>query len=253
MRRWVAVTAVIAVALLLISAAQDASLEERLARHRTLGKAFYENPATQKESVEEFRNALALAPDSIREQLNYALALLRAGKTDEATGILQKVQARDPKLPHTWFNLGITWKKAGIHDRALAQFQQLVKLTPDDAIAHYNLGAMLKITGNQDGAMREFERAAQLDPSLAAPHFQLFNAYRTAGRQELAKTELEKFQRIKKQQEGAAIPEDVDWNFYAEIYDPIESRKPEPAVPLRFASRTAPGEARDSASSLADP
>ena len=243
MMRWVLVAVCVAGALVLLIAAQDASVEERLARHRNLGKAFYENPATQNEAVEEFRRALDLAPRSVREQLNYALALLRAGKTDEAVQLLEAVQQRNPKIPHTWFNLGIVWKKAGQHERALKQFEQLVKLAPEDPIAHYNLGALHKIAGNQDAAVAEFERAAQLDPSLAAPHFQLFNAYRTSGRQELAKRALATFQRIKKEQEGAAIPEDVDWSFFAEIYDPIESHAPEASVPLRFTSRTIPGAA----------
>ena len=52
----------------------------RLAEYRNLGKAFYENPTTQKQAVEEFRLALALAPNSVREQVNYGLALLRAGE-----------------------------------------------------------------------------------------------------------------------------------------------------------------------------
>ena len=50
--------------------AQPAGDGERLARLRNLGKAFYENPTTQTQAVEEFRQALALAPNSPREILN---------------------------------------------------------------------------------------------------------------------------------------------------------------------------------------
>ena len=45
---------------------------------------FTQNPTTQSEAVAEFKKALDLKPDSVREQLNYALALLRAAKTQEA-------------------------------------------------------------------------------------------------------------------------------------------------------------------------
>ena len=48
-----------------------------LDQHRNLGKAFYENPTTQQEAVAEFQQALAIAPDSARDKLNYALALLK--------------------------------------------------------------------------------------------------------------------------------------------------------------------------------
>jgi hypothetical protein len=53
--------------------------DEALWRHRNLGKAFYENSATQYEAVGEFKKAFDLAPDSVREQINYGLALMRAG------------------------------------------------------------------------------------------------------------------------------------------------------------------------------
>src|SRR3954454_20243590 len=125
--KFVAVLAAVAVcALLFVRAAVPAATDERLARYRNLGKAFYENPTTQNEAVEEFRKALALAPNSARERLNYGLALLRAGKTAEGIAELRKVQKQDPSIPHTWFNLGIAYKKAGEQEAAIQQFEQIV-------------------------------------------------------------------------------------------------------------------------------
>ena len=98
-----------------LSAAERA---EQLAIHRNLGKAFYENPTTYAQSVEEFTKALALVPDSVRERVNLGLALLRAGKTPDGVAELKKAQQQDPKLPHTWFNLGIVYKKDGEIGRA---------------------------------------------------------------------------------------------------------------------------------------
>src|ERR1039457_3080622 len=105
--------------------------DARIWQHRNLGKAFYENPTTHPEAVQELRQALALAPNSVREQLNYGLALLRQGDGRGATAELAQVQKRDPKLPHTWFNLGIVYKKQNETDKALAQFQEMIKLVPD--------------------------------------------------------------------------------------------------------------------------
>lgn len=203
--------------------------EERLARHRNLGKAFYENPTTQNESVEQFRQALGLAPGSNRERLNYGLALLRAGKTAEGVAELEAVQKREPSLPHTWFNLAIEWKKSGEHEKALAQIAKFVELVPNEPIGRYNHGALLKIAGRNAEALREFERAAELDHNLAAARFQLFNAYRAAGRAADAQRALAEFQALKKEQEGAAVPEDVDWCAYSEILDP----PPPPLAPAR--------------------
>ncbi len=189
---------------------------------RNLGKAFYENPTTQQEAVSQFRQALDLAPGSARERVNYGIALLRAGKTDEGVVELIRVQKQDPALPHTWFNLGIVYRKNGDVDAATKQFEQMVKLVPGEPVSHYNLGVLYKQAGKTEPAREQLETAEKLDPNLAAPHFQLYNLYRQAGMKERAAQELATFQKIKKDTEGAAIPEDMESNDYAEIYDPID-------------------------------
>jgi Tfp pilus assembly protein PilF len=209
------------------SAAADAALE----RHRNLGKAFFENPTTHGEAVAEFKKALDLAPNSVREKLNYALALLHGNRVAEGVALLEQVQRLDPSLPHTWFNLGIQYKKSDQPEKARAQFETLVKLAPREAIAHYQLGAIYRVARRNADAVREFETASALDPQLAAAHFQLYNIYRQSGRAEDAAKQLEIFQVLKKQTEGAAIPEDVDWCNFAEIYDP-----PRAASAVPFAS-----------------
>ncbi len=222
----------VAVAALLWSA-ETPGIDERLARYRNLGKAFYENPTTQVEAVAEFRKALDLAPQSAREKLNYGLALLRAGKNDEGVAALKDVQQRHPKLPHTWFNLGISYKKSGDIPNALAQFERMAVLTPEEPIVHYQLGALYKMEGRLEEARKHFELAAKLDPNLSAPQFQLYNIERQAGRMEQAQQHLEAFKKLKKKAEGAAIAEDVDWCTYAEIYDP-------PVTPTVVADTPAP-------------
>jgi hypothetical protein len=115
----------------------------------------------------------------------------------------------------------------------------MAQLVPDDAITHYNLGALYKLIGRQPEAIREFQTAAKLDPGLAAPHFQLYNAYRVGSQPEDARRELGIFQRLKKEQEGAAIPEDVEWNMYAEVYDVMDdSALPPPSGALKFEVRS---------------
>jgi tetratricopeptide (TPR) repeat protein len=225
--------------LLLSSRAPLAGDDEEIWRHHNLGKAFYENPTTQLQAVEEFKKALELAPNSAQEQLNYGLALLRAGKLDEGIAELKKVQKEDPSIPHTWFNLGVVFKKAAQYDRAIEQFQGMVERVPEEPVSHYNLGVLYKLTGKPDLALKEFEAALRLDPNLAGPHFQLSNAYRAAGGIEDADREFQLFQQIKKRQAGAVIPEDLEWSSYAEIYDVVEPRgiEKDASVPaLKFKS-----------------
>lgn len=196
--------------------------EDKLWQLRNLGKAFYENPTTHREAVAQFRAALALAPDSARERVNYGLALLRAGDTEPGAAQLKRAQGQDPTIPHTWFTLGIIAKRSGNHEQGIQQMRGMLALVPDDAKAHYNLGALYKAAGQLPEALAEFEAAARLDRNLAAPHFQLYTAYRQAGRTAEAARELATFQEIKKQQAGEPIPEDMEASRYTEILDRIE-------------------------------
>ena len=181
-RGWLASLAPLGLGLLLLAAADSSKVEvEKLAHTRNLGKAYFENPTNKKQAVEELRKALDLAPNSARDRLNYALALLGAGQTKEGVAELERVQKQDASIPHTWFNLGIEYKRLGDFERATRQFEQIVKLVPDEPVSHYNLGVLYKMTDRVEDAIKKFELTAQLNPNLAAPHFQLFNIYRQRG------------------------------------------------------------------------
>jgi tetratricopeptide (TPR) repeat protein len=212
----------------------QASTDPSLWQHRNLGKAFYENPTTHGEAVAELKEALALAPKSPRDRLNYGLALLRQGENEAGMAELLKVQKEDPKLPHTWFNLGILYKKENETEKAIEQFEQMVKLVPTEPVSHYQLGSLYKMKEDYPAAIKQFETARDLSPRLAAPHYQLYGLYKQAGRAKDADAELAVFQQLKKDQEGAAIPEDMEWCAYAELYDPIDVPPGAPPAPSTF-------------------
>src|SRR6202050_194710 len=137
-RGWILVVILSGAALVLLHGADASRVEQdRLGRLRNLGKAFYENPTTLPQAVEEFKKALELAPNSAREHVNYGLALLRAGRTKEGVAELERAQKLDPKIPHTWFNLGIVFKKEGDYAPAVAQFEGLLRLVPGEPVSHY--------------------------------------------------------------------------------------------------------------------
>ena len=154
----------ISAAVLLSSVLPSDRVTEQIWPLRNLGKAFYENPTTHHKAVEQFEQALALNPNSARERVNYALALLRAGKTELGIAELQKVKQQAPEVPHPWFNLGIVFKKQADYEAARKQFERMVELVPDEPISHYNLGVLYKLTGEPDRALGHFETAVRLDP-----------------------------------------------------------------------------------------
>src|SRR5579883_3091843 len=85
--------------LLLLGVERVTPADQQLWEYRNLGKAFYENPDTHVQAVEELKKALDLKPDSVRERINYGLALLRAGQTDKGVAELLQAQKQDPSLP----------------------------------------------------------------------------------------------------------------------------------------------------------
>src|SRR5271157_1297442 len=100
---WISGTGLPAAALLLVYGANASRQQiDLLWHHRNLGKAFYENPTTQKEAVDEFKKALEMQPASVRERINYGLALIKAGDTLGGVAELEKAQKQDPSIPHTW-------------------------------------------------------------------------------------------------------------------------------------------------------
>ena len=222
---------------------QAESLEEQLWHLRNLGKAFYENSATQYEAVGQFKKALDLAPNSARERINYGLSLMRSGKIDEGIAQLIQAQAQNPDIPHTWFNLGIAYKQQSLYDKAIEQLEGMLARVPDEAITHYNLGVLYKINKRSVDALAHLEQAAALDQNLAGPHFQLATAYRQQKRLEESQQAMTNFKRIKKEQAGAAVSEDLEWSFYSEIYEtinPIQMPATPPQAELLLTQKVLP-------------
>lgn len=221
--------------------------EQELWRHRNLGKALYETPTTQAQAPAELKKALDLAPNSYRDRVNYGLALLRAGTVDAGIAELEKAQKQDPSLPYTWFNLGIAYKRQGRFDEALKQFERMVQLVPDEPVSHYNLGLLLELANRPEEGFQQFQIARKLDSNFVAPRFKIYNYYRLHDSGGAARKALAEFQDVKKKQQAAGDSEDVEWCFYAELYDPSQahpaSRDRSAPVELKFEDRKLAGAA----------
>lgn len=218
------------------SVVPDSEVTDELARLRNLGKAFYENPTTQYEAIDVLRSAWELAPESTCDRANYGMALLRAGEEEKGVVELEAVQAADPQLPHSWFNLGVAYKRTAQYERALEQFERMVELVPNEPISRFNLGTLYKLAGRLEEAREELETAARLDPNLAAPLFHLASIFRQQGAAEREEEAMQRFRKLKRQNEGAAVSEDLEWSFYAELCERIDpAHAPSPGDPATLA------------------
>jgi Flp pilus assembly protein TadD len=134
-------------------------------------------------------------------QRQYGIALLRAGRLDEAASILDGATLLDRHDPDAWSALGEaqlrlhyytravsslrtavtldsmragTWRAlAGAlsavrhpmpHPRAELAYRQAIRLDPDDADARYEYARLLDVSRRDVEAMEQLDRALELDP-----------------------------------------------------------------------------------------
>ncbi len=212
---------------------------EELWHHRNLGKAYYENPTTHPQAEEEFARAVALS-GALRDHVNYGLTLLQVGKFDKAVEVLQHAEGLEKaqslqgsRLLHIPFALGIAFKKraeisdsAADRERAIAYLQAVIQVEPEEPMANYNLAMLLEeVDQNLGRALPRFEAAAR-HSDLPEPHYRLAGAYQRLDRAEDASRERQLWQRLKAAEAGTLPnPERIEWSFYREIYEPVESRQ----------------------------
>jgi len=99
--------------------------------------------ATMNKGLEAYQKAITLKPDDAAYHNNYALALAKAKKFDEAQGELNKAAQLDPTSAGKYY---------------------------------YNLGAVLVNTGQMEPATAAFKKATEADPNYADAQFQYATA-----------------------------------------------------------------------------
>ena len=146
-------------------------VEERLWIHRNLGKAFYENPTTQYQAVDEFRKALDAGAG-----LGARAAQLRPGAAQgrqEPEGIaeLEKAQAAGPVRsahlvqPRHRLQERLALRRGDRPARADGRRWCRTSRSP-----RYNLGALYKLTGRPERSLRRVRDrgAPRAEPRRAA-------------------------------------------------------------------------------------
>jgi tetratricopeptide (TPR) repeat protein len=101
-----------------------------------------------------FQKAIELKPDDAAFHNNYALALVKGKKLDEAQAELQKAAALDPtNAAKYYYNLGAVLTNAGQADAAAQAFKKAIDANPNYAEAQYQYAVSLsaKATTTPDG------------------------------------------------------------------------------------------------------
>jgi len=113
-----------------------------------------ERDADYAKGIEYYKKAVELKPDDPAYHNNYALALAKAKKLDEAQAELTKAAQLDPpSAGKYYYNLGATLVNAGQNDGAVDAFKKAIAADPNYADAYYQMGITLlgKATTDANG------------------------------------------------------------------------------------------------------
>jgi predicted CXXCH cytochrome family protein len=97
----------------------------------------------------------------------FAIALSKAGKTEEAVRELKMACALAPTEPEYRFKLGLAFNELGNLPAAIQAFQEAVKLDPQFSRAWYNLGLARNSAGETEEGLSCLVRAESLDGESA--------------------------------------------------------------------------------------
>lgn len=115
-----------------------------------------------------YRDAVRIAPDYARAQLNLASALELVGRTDDALAALQSALALDPGYAPAYYNLGKLLASHRQYDAAERTLQSSLRLDPTLVAAAIILASVYEAQGKVAQAEAELRRAAERGSAGAA-------------------------------------------------------------------------------------
>ncbi len=95
------------------------------------------------------------------------MALLKAGKDDEAELEFQQVATAYPAYPGALVNLGILYRKHGDLAKADQSLHAAVQRDPNDATGWCELGVTLRLEGKFHEAVDAYNQAVSVSPDFA--------------------------------------------------------------------------------------
>jgi Flp pilus assembly protein TadD len=149
-----------------------------------------------------FKQALVLAPRSVKVENNLGLAYEGLNRTDDAEIAYRQAIAWQNDGPpgkaseQPLLNLAIVLVHRAELAEALTLLRQAVAIAPRDPRIHEQLGQVYMQQANYSEAQKSLEAATRLDPEKSNLHFLLGQAYRHLGRQQEAKTEFDAAARL---------------------------------------------------------
>jgi tetratricopeptide (TPR) repeat protein len=109
-------------------------------------------------SLEYYRQAAEIKPDSAEYALGYAAALVQARQFDQAAAILRRVVKADPQNYPAHANLATALYEAKRYAEALPEYEWIVAAKPEIVVAHYFIATAHDYLGEYPQALASYEK-----------------------------------------------------------------------------------------------
>jgi tetratricopeptide (TPR) repeat protein len=120
-----------------------------------------------KDSETLFRHTLNVTVDNFVINYNLGVTLYKKGQANEAMEQFEEAVRLAPNYADAHVNFGVALLDQGRIDEAISQFQEAVRLKSENANAHVNLGSALLKKARLDEAITEFQKAINVKPDDA--------------------------------------------------------------------------------------
>ena len=139
-------------------------------------------------AIAAYRAALQGNPQFRKASNNLILALVKAGKGEEAVRRAKELVSQAPNDPDRYFTLGLAQSEQNIAD-AMKSFRRALEIDPRHALARYNLALALNRSDRTPEAIDELKKTLAID-ARAETHYMLGVMYSHQGEFDLAEREL---------------------------------------------------------------
>ena len=153
----------------------------------TLGEAL-ERIGALDAAIAAYRAALQGNPQFRKASNNLILALVKAGKGEEAVQRAQALVSQAPNDPDRYFTLGLAQSEQNIAG-AIKSFRRALDIDPRHGLARYNLALALNRTDRTTEAIDELKKTLTID-ARAETHYMLGVMYSHQGEFDGAAREL---------------------------------------------------------------
>jgi len=134
------------------------------------------------EAVKHFKRAIEINPRYFRAHNGLGNVYLKQGKINPAIDHFSQAIRIKPDYHKALNNMGIALKQQGKTELAIEKWKQALNVKPDYVNAHHSLALAMTEVGRYDEAVKHFKAALQLKPDWPEAHYNLASAYYRQGK-----------------------------------------------------------------------